>query len=197
MNSRHAAVLALVGWYLMMLSACTADDSIAVPGTADVETGWYLMTAPLVPVTSGMSMEDPTAPTRFWIREGIFPTKKECDAHRTNSRPPPDTPGLRCLSAEDLARAKAVHVVGWLLMMAPYDDVTAPLAQWTANPEAGGTAYPFPSEKACNRYRDCLFGGCLGPGTVIDEIAREARRGAYCGRRIVRWLADSLGTVKT
>jgi hypothetical protein len=173
MKLRPAAALALVGCYLMMLSACTADDSIAAPGTADVET-WYLMTAPLVPVTSGMSMEDPTAPIRFWIREGTFPTKKECDAHRTNSRPPPDTPGLRCLSAEDMARAKAVHVVGWLLMMAPYDDVTASLAQWTANPEAGGHRLPpSPVKRPATNIEIVCSGGCLGPGTVIDQRSSD------------------------
>jgi hypothetical protein len=132
MNSRHAAVLALVGCYLMMLSACAADDSIAVPGTADVETGWYLMTPPLVPITPGpgMAIEDPNALISFWIRVRTFRTRKECDAHRTNGQQPvpPETSGLRCLSTDDLARAKAVDV-GWLLIMAPHDDVTAPLAQ--------------------------------------------------------------------
>jgi hypothetical protein len=176
MNSRHAAVLALVGWYLMMLSACTADDSIAVPGTADVETGWYLMTAPLVPVTSGMGMEDSSAPIRFWIKVRTFPTKKECDAHRTNRQPPPETPGLRCLSADDLARAKAVHVVGWLMMTAPHDDVTAPLALWTAKSEAGLPVYKFPSEQACNEYRTCLYGGCLETGTVIAQPSMPERQ---------------------
>jgi hypothetical protein len=154
MNPRHAAALALVGWYLMMLSACYADDSIAAPGTAEVKAGWYLMTAPIVPVTSGMGVEDSSAPIRFWIKVRTFPTKKECDAHRTNRQPPPETPGLRCLSADDLARAKAVDV-GWLLMMAPHDDVTAPLAQWTAKSEAGLPVYKFLSN-ACNEYRACL-----------------------------------------
>ena len=38
MKLRHAAALALVGWYLMMPLPLRADGPIAVPGTADVET---------------------------------------------------------------------------------------------------------------------------------------------------------------
>jgi hypothetical protein len=46
-------------------------------------------------------------------------------------------------------------------MMAPHDDVTAPLEQWTTIKEPGDPGEPvyninFPSEKACNDYRDCL-----------------------------------------
>jgi hypothetical protein len=86
-------------------------------------------------------------------------------------------PGLRCLSTDGLPRAKAVHAPGWLLMIAPHDDVTAPLAKWTTIKEPGDSGEPvyninFPSEKACNDYRDCLYGvhgGCFGPGTVFKQ----------------------------
>jgi hypothetical protein len=40
MKPRQVAALALVGWYLMSSPPLRAvDDSIAVPGTADLETG--------------------------------------------------------------------------------------------------------------------------------------------------------------
>jgi hypothetical protein len=135
------------------------------------------MTPPLVPITpgAGMAREDSNAPISFWTRVRTFPTKKECDAHRTNGRPvPPETSGLRCLSADDLARAKAVDV-GWWLMMAPHDDATAPLAQWTAKSEAGLPVYKFPSEQACNEYRACLCSECFWP-TIIQQPSMRERQ---------------------
>jgi hypothetical protein len=193
MKLRHAAALALVSWYLMLplqgRSAGGCDhagdptdpvecDGAAVPGTL-----WYLMSPPLVPITSGWSHTDSTAPLSRWTIDSTYPTKEECDANRlwlfweqTNRRQsiPPDTPGLRCLSTDDLARANAVHIPGWLLMMAPHDDATAPLAQWATVKEEGDPGEPvyninFPSEETCNQYRDCLYGGCLGPGTVFQQ----------------------------
>lgn len=122
-----------------------------------------------------MLMADTTAPLSRWTVNGTFP-KKECGAW---SRAHDWT---RCISADDLARAKAVHVAGWLLMMAPHDDATAPLAQWAITrvpdfdsdgpipPKAQwATSYNFSSENACKAYRTCLCSGCLLPGTVIRQ----------------------------
>jgi hypothetical protein len=125
---------------------------------------------------------DSTAPiSRWWLNGGKpFETKKECE---DLLRHPPD-PFTRCISADDLARAKAIYAPGWLLMMAPHEDATAPLAQWTITRIPGfededrprpppraqwATIYNFSSEKACERYRTCLHGGCLGPGAVIRQ----------------------------
>jgi hypothetical protein len=193
MKLPHAAALALVGWYLMLAlpvraaSGCDhaggAQDPVECDGIAVPGTLWYLMSMPLAPLTSGMSRGDPDAPLSRWTIDGTYPTKEECDAYRlwlfweqTNRRQyiPPDTPGLRCLSTDDLARAKAVHAPGWLLMLAPHDEATAPLAQWTTIKEPRDPGEPvynvnFPSEKSCNDYRACLYGGCFGPGTVIQQ----------------------------
>jgi hypothetical protein len=62
---------------------------------------------------------------------------------------------------EDCPRPEAPPRTGWLRMMALHDDVTAPLEQWTVIKEPGDPGEPvyninFPSEKACNDYRDCL-----------------------------------------
>jgi hypothetical protein len=118
--------------------------------------------------------------TSLYPDTGTFPTKKECDA-RTNSRPPPDTPGLRCLSAEDLARAKAVDV-GWLLMMAPHDDVTASLAQWAAKPEAGPPPTSSPVKRPATNIEIVCSGGASGwalssTSAVLTGGPRSSGRG--------------------
>ena len=190
---RHAAAFALVGWYLMApppVRAAGGCDHVGGPmdpvdcdGEAVPGTLWYLMSPPLVPFTFGESHSDLAAPLSRWMTDGTYPTKQECDEKRlwfyweeTGRRQliPPDTPGLRCLSTDDLPQTKDVHAPGWLLMMAPQDDATAPLAQWTSVKEPGDPGEPiyninFPSEKACNDYRACLHGGCFGPGTVIEK----------------------------
>ena len=66
---------------------------------------------------------------------------------------------------------------GWLLMMAPHDDATAPLAQWTSVKGTGDSEQPiyninFPSEKTCNDYQTvCTAYVCVGSGAVIEDQA--------------------------
>ena len=190
MKPLHIAALALVGWYLMLPLPVRAAgggcdhvggpadpvdcDGVAVPGTL-----WYLMSMPVLRLGSRAG-SDPNAPLARWTIGGTSPTKQECDENRlllyweeTNRRQsiPPDTPGLQCLSTDDLARAMAVHTPRWLLMIAPHDDVTAPLAQWTTIKEPRDPDEPvfnvtFPSEKSCNDYRasTCLHMACSWPG---------------------------------
>jgi hypothetical protein len=220
MTPRHAAALALVAWLMMappLRAAGGCDhagdptapvecDGVAVPGTL-----WYLMSPPLVPLTSAMSHSDPDAPLSRWTIDGTYPTKQECDEKRLllfweegmrRQSIPPDTPGLRCLSIDDLARARAVHAPGWLLMTAPHDDGTAPLAQWTTIKEPHDSGEPvfninFSSEKACNDYRDCLYrdGYICATGFVIQQPsifdwwsemrARERRQRKFLASRCV------------
>lgn len=187
---KHAAALALVAWLLLPLPGRAAggasdqagdplvpreSDGVAVPGTL-----WYLMRPPFAPSLSAMSHTDPDAPLSRWVIDGTYPTKQECDEKRlyffweeTGGPIPPDTPGLRCLSTGDLARARTVHAPGRLLITAPHDDVSAPLAQWTAANEPGETGAParyinFSSEKACNEHRACLYGECIQLFTVVQ-----------------------------
>jgi|SRR5208337_782905 len=53
MNLRHAAALALVGWYLM------------VP--------------PVVQPSGGEEMADPSAPLSKWVNRGTFDSARKCD----------------------------------------------------------------------------------------------------------------------
>jgi hypothetical protein len=88
MNLGHTAALALVVWCLTMPSALRADGSIAVPGTADVETGisWYLMQPPYRPLPAPPGWPpgthpaeaDITAPFSEWTKIKTFPTEKKC-----------------------------------------------------------------------------------------------------------------------
>jgi hypothetical protein len=83
MKLHHAAALAVV-WYLMMPAPLRAtDDSIAVPGTADVETGpWYLLLPPdhplIVPVPPGgtPAVTDLTAPLLAVDNDQDFPYRE-------------------------------------------------------------------------------------------------------------------------
>ena len=86
MKPRHVAALALVGWYLMVPLPLRADGPIAVPGTADVETGlWYLMMAPTndsAPTCNDCEVPfDRTRPLSQWRVYQAFPTKHECLDH--------------------------------------------------------------------------------------------------------------------
>jgi hypothetical protein len=92
MNLGHTAALALVVWCLTMPSALRADGSIAVPGTADVETGtWELLQPPsyplVVPVPPGgtPSATDFAAFYSQWTRIKTFPTEKECHAQANDA----------------------------------------------------------------------------------------------------------------
>ena len=68
--------------------------------------------------------------------------------------------------------------------MAPHDDATAPLSQWAITRITGfdedapippraqwATIYNFSSEKACNFYRNCLYGDgyICATGVVIRQ----------------------------
>ena len=122
-------------------------DGEAVPGTL-----WYLMSPPLVPLTFGGSHSDPAAPLSRWMTNGKLPNEAGMRRETplvllgrngsTVSPAPRDTPGVRCLWTDDLARANAMHAPGWLLMIAPHDDATAPLAQWTSIKESGDPEKP-------------------------------------------------------
>jgi hypothetical protein len=170
MRLYHSTALVLIAWLLLPLPLRAAGP-VAVPGTADVPMGWYLMSAPAMPTPGGgYSIADSTAPISRWLDGGKpYQTKKERDDLLRH----PQDPFTRCISADDLAHAKAIHAPGWLLMMAPHDDATAPLAQWTITRIPGfededrprpppraqwASVYNFSSEKACNFYRNCLYG---------------------------------------
>jgi len=71
MKVRHAAALALIGWYLM-----------APPSS--------------LPTISSQGLEikeDATAPLSKWKSVGTFLTQKECDAHRVGA--------FRCVASDD------------------------------------------------------------------------------------------------
>jgi hypothetical protein len=95
-----------------------------------------------------------------------------------------------------MMRAKVVPAPSWLLMISPHDDVTAPLAQWTAAAKRAAADDPgedrplhiifFFSENACNNYRTCLYGGCIEPFTVVQ--------GGVFGSSDVRARADAKKT---
>jgi hypothetical protein len=147
------------------------------------------MSAPFAPTSSGGEMQDDpafdmsrgadtTADMSRWTIAGAFPTEKECDAHRHLGIPPgvpPEVaPWARCISAANLAHAKAMQAPGWLLIMAPHDDVTAPLTQWTSIkepsnvPEKPFDNVVFPSEESCDDYRARLYRENCWPGAVAD-----------------------------
>ena len=126
----------------------------------------------------------PTAPISRWEIVRAFPTEKECDAHRHFGIPPgvpPEVPPrARCISAHHLAHAKALHAPSWLLMKAPHDDVTAPLAQWTSIKEEGFNVI-FPNEESCDDYRARLYRGTAGR---VQLPTRPASRPRYASGRM-------------
>jgi hypothetical protein len=72
MKPRHAAALALVGWYLMSAPLVTVNRSCG----ADRDLGGC-------PVLNDyMATWDIHAPIRRWEIVGTFHTEKECKAHR-------------------------------------------------------------------------------------------------------------------
>jgi hypothetical protein len=108
MKPRHAAALALVGWFITPMPLRAAGGPIAVPGTADVET-WYLM-RPATPVmryrSRSNSSEDwiavavgsgplPAQPLPGWVIVTTFPSQQECEAGLHAN------PRDRCISADD------------------------------------------------------------------------------------------------
>ncbi len=119
----------------------------------------------------------PTAPISRWEIVRAFPTEKECDAHRhfgiRPGVPPEVPPWARCISAHHLGHAKALHAPGWLLMKAPHDDVTAPLAQWTSIKEEGFNVI-FPNEESCDDYRARLYREYCWPGAVADAPSESS-----------------------
>ena len=158
-------------------SRCVAADD---PGLKD--RGWLLMSAPVALVAPSVSMQVSTAPISRWEIVGAFPAEKECDAHRHFGIPPgvpPEVPPwARCISAEDLAHAKAMQAPGWLLMKAPHEDVTAPLAQWTSIKDEDFNVV-FPDEESCDDYRARLYRENCWPGAVADapiESSEERER---------------------
>jgi hypothetical protein len=78
MKLRHAAALAVIVWLMMPLPLRAAGGPIAVPGTADVETGWYLMKSPPIAEIAPA----PILVNKHWEIVGTFATQKECEAHR-------------------------------------------------------------------------------------------------------------------
>lgn len=160
---------------------CIAADD---PRAKDLR--WLVMYAPGLPSTQPLHLAvqlDPTAPISRWRILSVSPTEKECDAQFyrrfpwiSPKVPLKKLPGTRCIPADELARAEAAHAPGWLLMMAPHEDVTAPLAQWTPAKEGDleeRSNIIFPTEKSCNEYRACLSSltqVCLWPDTSPPDL---------------------------
>jgi|SRR5690348_7417108 len=164
MKLRHGGELVLIASWLAILASPihAVNVPVAGPRIGDVDTRWYLMMAPFVPFPGGgLRVAAPTAPISRWTIVGTFPTKKECDLRRRLGV----QPWIRCISANELAHAKAMHTPGWLLMIAPNEDSTAPLAQWTPIKDTTD----FPTEKSCSQYRSCLYSQCLRPGVAIRQ----------------------------
>jgi hypothetical protein len=165
MNLRHAAALTLVGWYMM----------VPPVHAADVGTRWYMMTAPFVPSSPGSAMRwaDSSAPISRWTMGMNSLTQKACEAFRSQAASGQGPASwLRCISTDDLAHARTVHTPGWLVIRAPHDDATAPLAQWVTIKESYQQPdVNFPSENACERYRTCMYLTCLESGMVVEQLS--------------------------
>jgi hypothetical protein len=78
----------------------TAGGSVAVPGTADVETRWDLMMA-LPDFSHGVCNScaipfDPTRPLSEWKVAQTFPTEQECLDHR-----PGNVEDFQCVATDD------------------------------------------------------------------------------------------------
>ena len=155
MNLRHAAALALVGWYLMVPLPLRADGPIAVPGTADVETGlWYLMIAPTndsAPTCNDCAVPfDLTRPLTDWRIQQAFPTEHECLDHR-----PGNAEVSRCVATDDTRLKRKLALMRWLFMAEPSRPVSrngyvptksAPFSDWTI-------AKTFTTEQECLDHR--------------------------------------------
>jgi hypothetical protein len=72
MKPRHAAALALVAWVMMPLPLRAAGGPIAVPGTADVQKSWYLMSP--FPMRPSQNSKRPRSAYLLDIEKGIHVT---------------------------------------------------------------------------------------------------------------------------
>lgn len=155
MKPRHVAALALVGWYLMVPLPLRADGPIAVPGTADVETGlWYLMMAPTndsAPTCNDCEVPfDRTRPLSQWRVYQAFPTKQECLDH-----PPGNAEDFHCVATDDTRLKGKLALIRWFFMTEPSRPVSrngfvstksAPFSDWTI-------AKTFTTEQECLDHR--------------------------------------------
>jgi hypothetical protein len=156
MKPRRAAALALVVCYLIMAPPLpAADDSIAVPRTADVETGlWYLMMAPTndsAPTCNDCEVPfDRPRPLSQWRAYQAFPTKQECLDHR-----PGNAEDFHCVATDDTRLKGKLALIRWLFMTEPSRPVSrngfvstksAPFSHWTI-------AKTFTTEQECLDHR--------------------------------------------
>lgn len=83
MNPRHAAALALVGWYLMVPPSIAETSWGCAGGVTDWLLGAWIGDAKHRDnCTKLMEIADSNAPLSKWLRLDAFDTIKECDAER-------------------------------------------------------------------------------------------------------------------
>ena len=103
MHFRHAAALALVGWYLMMptVAGCVENDA---------RNNWPLMMPPIVKTEHGDKI-DVSAPLNRWWTAGKYPSRESCEWFR--ARWPSDA-----ATRQQVSSAKCVYIddlVVWCL----------------------------------------------------------------------------------
>jgi hypothetical protein len=155
MKPRHAAALSLVVWLLLPLPLHAAGP-IAVPGTADVETGlWYLMMAPAnlsAPACNDCEVPfDRTRPLSEWSINQAFATERECLDHR-----PGNAEVSKCVATDDPRLKGKLALIRWLFMTEPSRPVSRhgfvstksawPFSDWTI-------AKTFTTEQECLDHR--------------------------------------------
>ena len=105
MKGRHAAALALVAWSMMPLPLGAADGPIAVPGTADVQKSWYLMSPfPMRPQQFRGIAVGPHAPLLHWKIVATFSTQQACEVQLDTTPPAPPAVGDhldQCVASDD------------------------------------------------------------------------------------------------
>jgi len=116
MKPRHAAALALVGWYLMAPPSVAETSWVCAGGLTDWIMGaWIGDTKHRDDCAKLEGIADPHAPLSKWFRLGAFDTIVQCEAERNenhargreNSTSPLD-PAMQqeCIASDDPRLAK-------------------------------------------------------------------------------------------